>query len=98
MPKNTRYGISAATLVGCVCVLIAGCSKKTETSPTGAPGNTELAGLTQQVRRYSFEKHKLPQSLDELVTAGYLKAVPQAPAGKKYAIDASRAEVILLNQ
>ena len=43
--------------------------------------------LTQAVRRYAAEQRKVPASLDDLVTEHYLPAIPQAPAGKRFAID-----------
>jgi competence protein ComGC len=83
--------LKVSCLVLACCVLIAGCGKKAE-------GGAEVAELTQQLRRYSFEKHKMPETLDELVAAGYIKAVPPAPAGKKFAVDAKQAEVILVDK
>ncbi len=35
------------------------------------------------------------KDLNELVTAGILKALPQAPAGQRYAIDAATGKVVL---
>lgn len=81
-------------------IWLTACSKNTDAG-AGAdiPANTpETAELTKQVRRYSLEKRKLPQSLADLVTAGYIQSVPPAPTGKKYAIDADRAQVILVDQ
>ena len=46
-----------------------------------------LGQLTQAVRQYSVEQRRVPKSLDELVTGGYLARLPQAPTGKKFAID-----------
>lgn len=54
-----------------------------------------LAELTQALRKFSAEKQKVPASLDELVAAGYLRQVPQAPAGQTFAIDARNVRVIL---
>jgi len=93
-----RVKVLCPVLVGCLCILIASCGRKAGADGSAAQGDPALAELTQLVRRYSFEKHKLPENLDELVTAGYLKAVPPAPAGKKFAVDTKRAEVILVNQ
>jgi competence protein ComGC len=81
----------------CLCFLISSCGKQAQTAEGGVQ-SPEAAQLTQQVRRYSLEKRKLPQTLDDLVVAGYIKTVPQAPIGKKYAVDAERAEVILVDQ
>lgn len=89
----------------------AGCGKKPEppTSPSGVATETsaapaapeasvDLAALTQTIRRYGMEKQKTPQSLEEVQAAGYLKTIPAAPAGKKFAIEPKRLEVILVNQ
>jgi hypothetical protein len=46
-----------------------------------------LERLTQALRRYSAEKQRVPKSLEELVSAGYLSELPAAPAGKKYVFD-----------
>jgi hypothetical protein len=46
-----------------------------------------LAELTQVVRKYSVEQRQVPKSFDELVAAGYLARVPQAPTGKHFAIN-----------
>jgi hypothetical protein len=46
-----------------------------------------LSELTQAVRRYAAEQRKAPTSLDEVVAEHYLPAIPQAPAGKRFAID-----------
>jgi hypothetical protein len=46
-----------------------------------------LAELTQVVRKFSAEQRRVPQSLDELVSAGYLKQQPTPPAGKQFFID-----------
>jgi competence protein ComGC len=85
-----------------LCVLWIGCGKsdssrqnsRAATNSVGATGAnseaqiaTELAGLTQKVRRYGMEQQRAPKSLDELVAAGYLKEVPQPPDNKKFAIN-----------
>src|SRR5690349_17840181 len=54
-----------------------------------------LAELTQALRKFSAEKQQVPTSLDALVAAGYLQNLPQAPAGKVFAIDAKNVRVIL---
>ncbi len=46
-----------------------------------------LKELTQLVRKYSVEQRQAPKNLDELVAKGYLSQVPEAPVGKKFAID-----------
>jgi hypothetical protein len=46
-----------------------------------------LNELTQVVRRFAVEQRRVPKTLDELAATGYLSRVPQAPVGKKFAID-----------
>jgi hypothetical protein len=52
-----------------------------------ATAEAKAAELTQVVRKYAAEKQRAPKSFDEIVAAGYLSAVPEAPAGKTFAID-----------
>jgi len=60
--------------------------------------NAALAELTQALRKYSFEQQRVPKTIGEVVAAGYLKNMPQAPHGKKFAIDAKTVQVVLVNQ
>ena len=46
-----------------------------------------LNELTQVVRKYSVEQRRAPKSFDEIVGAGYLDRVPEAPSGKRFAIN-----------
>ncbi len=39
----------------------------------------DLFTLRQVIDQYTMDKKKAPQSLDDIVTAGYLKAVPKDP-------------------
>ena len=57
-----------------------------------------LAQLTQAVRKYSFEHRKVPKTLEEVTSAGYVTAVPQPPAGKKFSFDPKKMEVVLVNR
>jgi hypothetical protein len=63
--------------------------------PAGPDPAPMLAQLTQVLRRFSAEHRQVPKSLNELVAAGYLTALPNAPAGKQFAIEPRRLEVIL---
>jgi hypothetical protein len=61
-----------------------------EASPTASDPNETarlLQELTQAVRKYGLEQQQAPKTLEELVAQGYLAQVPQAPSGKKFAID-----------
>jgi len=52
-----------------------------------------LTELTGAVHRYWNAQGKIPQSLDQVVAAGYLKQIPTLPAGKRYAIDPKGGQV-----
>ena len=91
------FRIRALVLAFCLVALISACSK-TPSSASAEATSPELVELTKQVRRYAFEKRKLPENLEDLVSAGYVRSIPPAPAGKKYSIEAKRAEVILVDQ
>jgi len=93
--KPLYFKISAIFLAA--CVWIPACSKKGDAGQASS-NSPELVELTKQVRRYSLEKRKLPQSMEDLVSAGYIRSVPPAPTGKKYAIDADRAQAVLVDQ
>ena len=98
MRKPFCIKASAIALAACLSVLGSACDKKAGGTQADVSNSRELAELTKQVRRYSFEKRKLPQTVEDLVTAGYVQSVPTAPTGKKYAIDADRAQVILVDR
>jgi hypothetical protein len=46
-----------------------------------------VARLTQALRKFAAENRRVPKSLDELVSAGYLPELPGAPAGKRFVFD-----------
>jgi hypothetical protein len=51
--------------------------------------------LTQSLRKFGAEQQRVPKSLAELVSAGYLGAIPSAPSGKKWKINPQRMQVEL---
>ena len=80
-------------------------SRVSAPSPTPAPPATAqpdmsatLGRLTEAVRRFSMENRRVPTSLSEVVAAGYVNGLPQAPYGKKFAIDPKQVQVVLVNQ
>jgi hypothetical protein len=91
-PRN----LFALLLVG----LLMACGQKPDTG-TGAPGaaSPELAAtltdLTRAVRRYAAEKQKAPASIEEVVAAGYIKQLPEIPAGQKLVLQPKRLEIVL---
>jgi len=96
--KPPCFKFLAVGLAVCLCLWIPACGKKGDTAQADTSTSPEITELTKEVRRYSFEKRKLPQKVEDLVAAGYIQSIPPAPAGKKYAIDTKRVEVILVNQ
>ena len=76
----------------------------TKASAPNLEGNTGadatgpmLKKLTQAVRRYGIEQRRVPANLDEVFAQGYLKELPQPPAGKRFFID-KKLEVTLINR
>jgi hypothetical protein len=57
-----------------------------------------LDELTWSVRQYCIANHSVPASLDEVAAAGFITNMPTAPAGKKFAIDPKKIQVVLVNQ
>jgi len=82
-------------VLACLLATWVGCGKPSSSTPAkpdpAAAGEAELTTvlteLTQVVRRYAAEQRRAPKTLDELVTAGYLSQLPEAPTGKKFAIN-----------
>jgi hypothetical protein len=60
--------------------------------------NAALGELTQALRKYSFEHRRLPKTFSELVAAGYVKNMPQAPPGKRFEVDPKSVQVVLVKQ
>ena len=75
-------------------------AKATPVSVQPVQGDTGqmLDQLTQVLRKFSVENRRVPATLDEVVAAGYLKEIPPPPAGKKFAIEPRKVQVILVSQ
>lgn len=92
-PRN----LFALLLVG----LLMACGQKSDSaaSPAGPGASPEFAAtltdLTHAVRRYAAEKQKAPQSLEEVVAAGYIKQLPEIPADQKLVLQPKRLDVVL---
>jgi hypothetical protein len=65
--------------------------------PANDPAAT-LSALTQAVRKFSIEKRRAPATVEELAAAGYVQAVPPAPAGKTFMVNTKLMVVELANQ
>lgn len=57
-----------------------------------------LAALNKAVSAYTIGMLKEPQTLDEVVKAGFIKKIPAAPPGKKFALNANKTGVVLVTQ
>lgn len=95
---NGRFVVLA--LVCCSAIALSGCSNKLQPPASSSAVSTSSAAtasesdasktlerLTQAVRKYAAETRSEPKSLNDLVAAGYLSELPEAPAGKKFVID-----------
>ena len=65
---------------------------------SGAELAAALGELTQALRKYSFEHQRLPKTFNEVVAAGYVNNMPQAPPGKKFEIEPRTVQVVLVKQ
>lgn len=100
------------TLLCSIPLLVSGCGKKTESpGPVAAPAASTapavpgeadmgavLRDLTQALRKYSVEHKQAPKTFKEVVAAGYVQHLPEAPPGKKFEIDAKTMQVVLVKQ
>ncbi len=62
------------------------------------PGSLIHMPLSAAVGHFYEGKNRLPANLDELVQAGFIKAVPQPPAGKRFFLDRGSMQVLVLPQ
>ena len=107
---NSKAALFAAAAL--TAALVTSCSEpgsppENQSPPGGAESSAAAPGqdfspilheLTQALRKFSAEKQRVPASLNELVSAGYLSALPAAPSGQKFVINPSRVEVILADE
>ena len=100
-------------MASCTGLVICSCSKPAETVPASDFSNAVssplvstpeadpaamLASLTQTLRRYSFEHKQVPKTFEAFVATGYIKNRPSPPPGKRFAIDAKKVRVMLVDQ
>jgi hypothetical protein len=60
-----------------------------------ANSDAALASLTLAVRKFSFEKRRMPSSVQEVIASGYISPIPQPPPGKKFVLDKKTVQVVL---
>ena len=85
-----------------VTLPLTACKRKPAAAPEApaAPANPEvdLKTLNEAVRAHIMGQLKEPATLEDLVKAGFIKRLPTPPVGKKYALDAKKAAVVLVEQ
>ncbi len=96
-PARSASGLSGSSSAQPTAALAAKPSGLQSEASDGAAA-ARLGELTQALRRYSVEQQRVPTSLGEVVAAGYVKDLPQAPPGKRLAINPKRVEAVLVNQ
>jgi len=62
----------------------------------GSAAHASLEMLTFAVQQFQGKKGRLPNDLSELAAAKLIPAVPKAPAGQRYVIDAQKRQVVLV--
>lgn len=60
------------------------------------PGSLIHMPLTDAVAQFYEGNGRLPANFDELVKAGFIKAVPQPPDGKRFFLDPKSMQVLVL--
>jgi hypothetical protein len=77
-------------------------SEKPEDSLPTAPPDSSLKfpvqkDLTTAIHLYITDNQKLPPNFDALVKGRYVKAMPKPPAGKRFALDRNRTQVVIID-
>jgi hypothetical protein len=60
------------------------------------PGSLIHMPLTGAVAQFYEGNGRWPTNFDELVKAGFIKAVPQPPDGKRFLLDPASMQVLVL--
>lgn len=84
-----------------VVLPLAACKRRSAAPEApAAPANPEadLKALNEAVRAHVMGLMKEPATLEELVKSGFIKRLPAAPEGKKYALSPDKKSVLLVNQ
>ena len=53
--------------------------------------------LTSAVHLYNMDNRRMPQDFNTLVKEKYIKAMPQPPPGKRFALDRRRMQVVIVD-
>jgi len=70
--------------------------------PTAAPNASKTSpvdrSLTEALHRFFEANNRMPTDFSELVRAKFIPAMPNPPAGKRFAIDRANMQVVLVGQ
>src|SRR5580765_376441 len=69
----------SSTVIILISVAFAGCCRLSTTRSKEAVLRQDLRVLRDQINNYATDKEKAPQSLQDLVDAGYLRKIPKDP-------------------
>ena len=58
----------------------------------------DTIAINQAIQMYSSQEGHYPADLQELVTKGYMRALPKPPFGMKFEYDATKGEVTVVKQ
>jgi hypothetical protein len=58
----------------------------------------DATSLNENIKLFNVQEGRNPTDLNELVTKNYLGALPQPPAGMKFAYDATQGKVSVVPQ
>ena len=58
----------------------------------------DATSLNENVQLFQAQEGRLPKDLQELVTKGYYKKMPEPPPGMKFVYDAASGKVTVVKQ
>jgi hypothetical protein len=107
--KSTLCLLAAASLLA-----VAGCKKSGSSPAANDAANAAAAAhldpsltdeqkagaimLNKLIQSFSAKEHRNPDNLQELVSKGYMRGLPPAPAGMKFDYDPAKGEVQVVKQ
>ena len=69
----------SSTVIILISITLTGCCRLSPTKCEEARLRQDLKILRDQINNYAMDKEKAPQSLQDLVDAGYLRKIPKDP-------------------
>ena len=69
----------SSTVIILISIAFAGCCRLSTTRSKEAVLRQDLKVMRDQINNYAIDKEKAPESLQDLVDAGYLRKIPKDP-------------------